>query len=77
MFIYSLIGHVATITQLENMAALEVILLIAAAEHGHCILSKRQSLLLVSSCINMFLVQRNKKGLILALYDSQELILWY
>lgn len=72
MWVCSLFGHVATITELENMAMLEVVLFITAFH-----LVKKGKLFLVSSCINMLLVQRNEKGLILALCDSQELILWY
>lgn len=59
------------------MAELKVVLFIAAAEHGCFRFVRKAKLFLVSSCISVLLVQRNGEGLILALCDSQELILWY
>jgi len=77
VLVYSLFGHVATVTQLENMGALKVVLFTATAEHGHFIFVKQAKLFLVSSCVNMLVVQRNEEVFILVLCDAQELLLRY
>lgn len=71
-----LFGLMDTVTELENAVVSKVL---HQAGRGCFILLERQtfiSRIIFSSC-KYFLAQSNEEGLILALCDSQELILWY